>query len=280
MDKIVTLLEIQKLARDAQNEKSLGFVAVNKTSDIIPYTQAVFWTYHHKNLKLISVNGNAVLDNEGPYAIAVADKIQSYLKQNIRDIKDFSYDAHLKMGGPYNYIIPFYTQYDGIIGGLLIEGNTPINEDNKKLLSEISEHYAQSLALIFLRKNNKTFFKLSGFNTYKKYVFLILLFMMLFPVRLSITAPAEIVAKESIIITAPYDGIIDEVKITPGSEIKDNDVLAIMDKTQLQSKKDAAQQAMKTAEISLSRTGLESLRNDTKKIDLMRLQSEIKTKKN
>jgi hypothetical protein len=279
MNKIVALLEIQKLTRDAQNDKELGFVATNKTSKIYPYQQAVFWTHNNGIITIVSVSGNAVLDDDGPYAIWVKDEIRQYIKTNDTTIKHVGYNNQLTLGGKHNYIVPFHNTTDGMIGGLFIECDKEMNEDSRDLISELSEHYTQSLALIRLRKNSKSLFSLGRLSKHRKYILIALLIIMLIPVRLSITAPAEIVAKSPVTITAPYDGILEDIKIKPGDTINAGDILAIMDKTQIQSQKDTAAQAMRMAQTSLSRTGMESLRNNEKKVDLMRLQSEIKIKR-
>jgi len=279
MNKIAALLEIQKLARDAQTENELGFVAVNKTNKITAYQQGVFWTYVDNVATILSVSGNVVLDNDGPYAQWVKDKINNYAKNKTNGIEYIAYDNQQMLGGKCNYIIPFTTKAEGLVGGLFIECDKEIGEDNKELLAEISEHYAQSLALIQLRHGNRSILSLGRLTRYKKYALIFGILLMLCPVRLSITAPAEIVAKSPIVIAAPYDGILDDISVNPGDAVTKETILATMDKTQIQSQKDTAEQAMRTAQVSLSRTGIESIRNSDKKTDLMRLRSEIKIKR-
>ena len=282
MSKIAALLEIQKLARDAKTDKELGFVVANKTNKIYPYQQAVFWTYMNDTIVIQSVSGNVVLDNDGPYAQWVKTHLNQYV-QNIQnkkpEIKHVPYDNQLVLGGKHNYIIPFFTSIDGVLGGIFIECDTEMTEDSKELLAEVSEHYAQSLALIQLRKSNISILSIGRFSKYKKYALCAFILLMLCPVRLSMTAPAEIVAKNPMIITAPFDGILATVNISPGDAVSKGTVLGTMDKTQIQSQKDTAAQSMRTAQTSLSRTGFESLRNNERKVDLMRLRSEIKIKK-
>jgi len=279
MSKIVALLEIQKLSRDAKTVQELGFVAVNKTNKIHDYQQALFWIIDNGAVQITSASGNTIIDDDGPYALWVKSEISKYIKNKITDISCVSYNNEQSLGGVNNYLIPFMTHNDGILGGLWIECKVDMTEGGRQLLFEISEHYSQSLALIQLRKRNKSILAFGRFTRFKKYIIVALFLLMLVPVRLSITAPAEIVARKPVTISAPIEGILNDIVVRPGDMVRADEILATMDKTQLQSQKDAADQAMRTAKTALSRTGLESLRNDEKKVDLMRLRSEIKIKK-
>jgi multidrug efflux pump subunit AcrA (membrane-fusion protein) len=102
-----------------------------------------------------------------------------------------------------------------------------------------------------------------------------------FPTHLTITAPAEIVAASSKVISIPYDGVLEKITIKPGEAVKQGDVIALMDHTTIEAQVDQAQQALNTAQVSLSKTGIESLRDQDsrKKADLQLLRAEIATKR-
>jgi hypothetical protein len=102
---------------------------------------------------------------------------------------------------------------------------------------------------------------------------------LLFPVRLGVTAPAEIIAEESQIVTVPFDGVIRDINVYPGDDIKAGQVLFTMDGTVLEGSRKLAEQELAVASEALSRLQRESLFNPEKKTQLNALQEEINAKK-
>jgi len=112
---------------------------------------------------------------------------------------------------------------------------------------------------MYLRSQRRRLAQVFGMGKYKKYILLALLIGFVWPVRLSITAPAEVIARDAIPITMPYDGVLEEVLVSPSDVVKADDVLAILDETAIKTELDQASLALKTAQASLSRAGMQSI---------------------
>ena len=95
----------------------------------------------------------------------------------------------------------------------------------------------------------------------------------------TITAPAEIVAKNANYVTVPYEGMVEKILVDPGSVVEKGQVLALMENSTLSAQATMAEQALAVAESSLSRLRREALSNPDKKNDLNLLESEIEEKK-
>lgn len=275
MDKLFTLLELQHRAQEAQSRDALIHVIVNETLKIIPYTQAVFFSPDILSVRLEKISGNAVIDPQSLYATDLKKKIKPLTSEHNARIITLSPQAQ----GTHGAALLFRTDKEGLLGGVWLENQSPYSDAERRIIEELSLIYAQCLALWELRASASP---LSFFHTkgkWKKYVLAACLLAALFPVRLSISAPAEIIAKEAKIITVPFDGIIEKITVEPGDEINEGDVLAVMENQSLQSQTDMAEQEMLIAQSALSRVQREALAAPEKKMNLIELQQDIESKK-
>ncbi len=280
MNKIVTLLELQKQIREAKTIKDIGFLAANRTHDLIAYKQAVFWIKNPYGIELKTLSGSATLDDNSPYAIwlkkIIIDKIGDDNSPTVfieADDKDGEWVAS------HNHLISFKTNHEGVLGGLWVESDMFFCDCQVELMHELSDCFAQSLALLRARESRLSLFGFLKFGGYRKWIMMACLALFFLPVRLSMTAPAEIVPDNPTTITMPFDGVIDDIPVNAGDKVQANDVLATMDEIQLKTEMDRADNALRAAQKSLSRAGMESLRSEDKKLELQKLRSDIDLKR-
>lgn len=166
-----------------------------------------------------------------------------------------------------------------LIGGIWLEHDKPLHDAEEELLKEVSASYGLCLAHLILSAQKNSYLSGNKAKKYKLVLMLIALIAFFFPVRLSVTAPAEIVSAKPFIVSAPFDGILDKVLVSPGDEITPNMIVAQMDKTELQARFDNTEQELNIAQSAYARANLESLRNPERRADLRELQSEINAKR-
>jgi hypothetical protein len=147
------------------------------------------------------------------------------------------------------------------------------------VLEELAQSYAQSLAILNLRGRKLFRFSIGSKTLPRKYIAAGLLALCVFPVRLSVTAPAEIVARDPSVITVPYDGVLEKIHVRPGDKVEAGVLLANMDKTTLGAQMDMAAQSLETAKAALARLSREALATPEKKNELNLVQSDIRSKK-
>lgn len=275
MDKLFTLLELQHRAQEAQSREALVHIITNETIRIISYTQAVFFSTDAFSVRLEKISGNAILDSQSIYAADIKKAIKNFLEKPAARVIQLSPETHRTSGA----ISFFRTGEEGMLGGLWLENGAAYNEAEIRILEELSLIYAQSLALWELRSANSMFSFLKGKEAWKKYAALACIILALFPVRLTISAPTEIIAKQAEIVTAPFDGIIEKITVEPGDVVKKEDVLVIMENQSLQAQTDMAEQEILIAQSALSRMQRESLSSPEKKTNLVELQEDIEAKK-
>ena len=269
MDKLFTLLELQRQTLEAQTRDSLLHIIVNETRKLIPYDQAVFWSMEGLMMKLEKISGNAVLDSQSVFA--------ANLKKSVK--KEISSNSTVTLLQPNGAVLMFRTGEEGLLGGLWLENTKPYADAEHRILEELALIYGQALALWNLRRSRSFLPSLKNTKRTKQIAMAAFLLLAFFPVRQTITAPAEITAREAEIVTIPFDGVIETVNVRPGDTVKEGDLLASMEQQSLQAQMDMAQQEIAVVQGALSRVQRESLAAPDKKTQLTELQQQIESKK-
>ncbi len=287
MDALFILLELQKQASQAPDLKTFEFTAVNGTNKLVPYKQAVFWSKSDLGVSLSRVSGNATLDPEGSYG----QWLKGFIKRNLdkrtdglavfsaKTIEGSERAEWAEYAGAHGALIAFQTPKEGLLGGLWLERDKAFSKPELSLLSEMAGLYAQIYALLKLRERSALLSPWKSFKKRQKIITAVFVALCLFPVRMTLTAPAEIVAQSPTVITVPYDGVLDEVSVKPGDEVLAEQLLFTMDKTDLEGKIESAGEALRSAQSNLSRLRRESLSAPEKKVELNALVSEIAARK-
>lgn len=286
MDKILILLDLIKQTAQAEDKQAFQHIALNKTNDLVPYKQAIFWEKTDFGIMLGNVSGNNTLDKNAPYAQFLKTFIKNRTTSD-EHVECMSYDnvdaasqADWKEYiGKHAALIYLHTQEEGILGGLWLERDKAFNKGEKGILEELAIGYSQSYALLEMREKGSFLSPWKRLKKYQKILWLLFLILCLLPIRLSVTAPAEIVAKDPMVVTVPFDGVIDEVDVTPGERVTNNMTVFTMDKTDLEGQIDAARQSLQSAQKNLSRLRRESISAPEKKVEITRLNSEIAERK-
>lgn len=276
MEKLFTLLELQRRSQEASSLQAFAHIIVNETHKLIPYKQALSWRADGLTPTLEKVSGNVLLDPKGPYAIKIKDKISDLIANPDDDVvKNFVADDGMQVA-----LLLFRTREDGLLGGLWLEDSKPFAEADLHILEELSMSYAHALALLQLR-DRASFVSLFKGNAskYKKYALICVCVLAFLPVRLTITAPAEIIAKDADIITVPFDGMIETVHVSPGEAVVKGQILATMENSALSAEMDIARQDLEVTESSVARLSRQSLSAPDKKSDLTAAESEIENKR-
>ena len=287
IEKALILLDLQKDALNAESPEALKFLITNKTHALINYTHAVFWTGTPENPKPALVSGNTSLDDKSPYAQwfsstlskNVAGKAEHIVQIKGAELEDKDKEAWAENAAPHALILKFKTSEEGALGGLWIERKKAFDDAEIALLEELHTSYSAALALQKRRIPAQFFASFTTLKKHQKLFWLALIILAIFPVRLSMTAPAEIISQSPSVLSAPFNSTVEEITIKPGDAVKENDVLVIMERQKLESDQQAAQQALEIARTNLASIRRQALTSPEKKTELEVLQAEIDIKK-
>ncbi len=287
MDKLFTLLALQRQAQEAENAQALAHIITNETLKIVPYRQAVFWNAEGAAVSLKAVSGNVTLDDKGSYAQALTKLIKKHAflakseEQEPENIRTFSPAGLNSEDGDFANpaaMVIFKTAQDGILGGLWLEREKGFKKAELQILSELAVTYSHALATVKLREGSLAKMLWGGIKKTRWFILTAVLIGLLCPVRLAITAPAEIVARSPSVVSAPFDGTLDKILVRPGDHVTAGQVIAEMDKINLGANLESAQQELSLARAGLARLRREALSSPEKKGELKKLEADIAIK--
>jgi len=112
----------------------------------------------------------------------------------------------------------------------------------------------------------------------RRYTALALLFL-LFPVRLTLLAPGELVPARPAVIRAPLEGTVDRFFVSPNSRVKAGDPLFQLDLTTLESRLEVARQGLATAEAEYRQSAQQAVFEAKSKAQLAQLQGRVAERK-
>jgi len=266
----IALLELARRARAATTQDELVFHLVNGTHTLVPYRQAVLWTTEGRPRGL---SGVSQADINAPYVQWLSrlqdESLKTCVEAGVVDVSALSPD----MQEAWHEWLPAYGLYTPFAGstpgGLLCARERTWTDQEIAIMREwldIWLHAWQALV-----EKNKPRSKLSwqafrsawasrswrnwlGIGTqlpwYKRkiwWIFAGVVVFFLFPVRLTVLAPGELVPTDPIIVRSPIEGVIDTIHVQPNELVTRGQPLFDFDQALLRSRAEVAEQSLETA---------------------------------
>ncbi len=298
---LIKLISFFKQVRHKESLESLGFFFVNDLFNIIPYRQCILWCYNAGQVKLIAASGQVDIEQNSPLAQfvlkAVKRKISdhplssnasarsSYIKENgYAHVSELTADERSTFSDEdiSEFLSPnmshiFLLEDAGVVGGVLLAREKPLGEMERAVLEDAGDALAEKL--LFFRRGRSLFkFFSGGVSKVKVVLALAVLLFCLWPVRFSVTTYAEVVAKDSQVVTIPFDALIEDVHVEPNDVVRTTDSLFALDNTRLKNEYALSKQFLDTARASLAKTEREVFSDPAKIPELNLLKEELKIK--
>lgn len=105
-------------------------------------------------------------------------------------------------------------------------------------------------------------------NPRRRYKWLAII-ILLFPMRLTVLAPAELVPANPAIIRAPIEGVVDQFFVTPNQQVSEGQLLFKLDLTTLTSRMNVAEQETQIASSEYRQSALQSLSDSKSRAQLV-----------
>ena len=285
---ISNLLQLEQNCRNAKNYNELKYIIVNETKRVIDYKQAFLFIENRKSsLKIEAISNLSSIDRSSVYIQSIENIGNQFYKKS-KDINkvqklpldsiDFYDKKNLEETGYLNSLmIPLNVQKEDATLNcylLLLRDFEFIYEEK-----EISKHLSKSLSY-FLYATRKCNIKSKvSFTGYYKYIFVILFLCMFIPVKLSVLAPLEVVAKDPFIVTSPLKGAIEEIKVKPNEYIKKGTLVLQLDETDYKNRYILVKKNLEIIEARLKTTQQGSFYNSDYKANIDKLKAEVQLAK-
>ncbi|MCX4029328.1 HlyD family efflux transporter periplasmic adaptor subunit [Endozoicomonas sp. SM1973] len=288
------LLQMERDIRQLHNRDQLKFMICNETHRLVPYDQAIFVVFpvsdssQHdlQSVKVEAISSMSQVDNDAPLVAWLKSVIKHLIKtgdaRNISEIKPDSIPLILRKEWfswcPGQALWCPLISTSGIIqGGLwLLRKKTWLKSDIT-ILDYLADAYTYSWEALAPQQSWRQvlYAHLSGRIKWFLLLFILLGFI---PVRMSVLANAQVVARNPIVISAPMDGVIHEINITPNQEVTKGDVLFTLDDTNIRNKHAVANKALEVADANYLRATQQAFADARSKSELAILKAVLAEK--
>jgi hypothetical protein len=302
---LLKLIELAQRARAAASANELAFLAVNDTRVLLPYRQAALWLGAkgvHTLSGVVAVEANAPytqwLDQlcrtlAGQYTGQGAVTVDAtQLPDQVKAAWDEWLPAALTWVPLRGMRHPEHKDEHSVVdqAGLLLASDQALRPDELALLDEwmdIWQHAWRarhrparwSFAALPARLRNWW----NGGAQDKRWrrrlaAGLGVLLVLLFPVRLTVLAPGELVAANPATIRAPLDGVIADFAVSPNQTVSAGQLLFSFDQAPIGSRLDVAREALSTAQAEYRQAAQLMLNDPRAKTQLAALLGKIAEK--
>lgn len=297
-DALAAVWALARQARQAASDRELAFMLVNDTQGLAHYRQAALWL---KEEGAYSLSGVVQIEANASYVLwleSVCTHLASQADVPSRTLT--STDLPDSLGQEWAQWWPEHAVWLSMsrpgepanVGGLLLLRDEPWRDQELALLREWVDAWWHAfdakhsprlrtlqawrgrLRSLFERQPGQVWWKQSSFR-----VLGLLSIVLLFPVRMTVLAPGELVPAHPVIMRAPLDGVIDVFHVQPNQTVQANQPLFGFDEVVIQARLDLALQSLATTETDYRQTSQMALTDVKSKSQLALLLGKVDEKR-
>jgi multidrug resistance efflux pump len=279
------LLQLEGMVRAAQTQQELQFFFVNETRRLVPYRQAMLLippTPSAQSYEVQAASSVPVVDRTVP--------LMQWTERLIRDLRNRSTgpeilhiaeaDCPAELRPDWKEFTPGYglwcpLKHPGgqILGGLWLTQAQPWADHEITVLQRLSEAYAYAWHAVGSSNSRRWRWGLS--RTTMWILAIAMLGALAIPVPMSTLAPAKIVAKDPLIVSAPIDGVIAEILVLPNTLVSEGQTLFKYEDTTFRSEYEVAERNLDVAMAQYRRAAQGSFGDAEQKAGVPLLKAEV-----
>lgn len=249
-----TLLLIEQEARKAETLSELSFVIANDTRRLLPCDQVFFWLSDDFSVPRIHRASNvSEVDANSPkvrwievllkWCIAQPWHTDIHILQQDQLPESLATDWHQYFPEKILYV-PISGR--GFSGGLLLASKKPWLEGHQALAEVMAGAYGHAWQA--LRKPDRRRAFVAHMQQFRWRYIVAAVVLLLYPARQYVLAPAEVVSRQPILITAPITGVIEKVHVQPNQQVGVETLLFQLEDIDLENRLVLSQRALDVAE--------------------------------
>lgn len=276
---------------EVSDANELAFLVANETWHLVPYRQAaVFFddSFGRPRLKAITGLVNALEPtpcNLWLSQVCAALGATPAEAAQARTLTSSDLPPELREGWAewwpaYALFQPLVTTAGRRLGAVLYVRDDSWGEADLNLLRLLHQHYAHRLESF--GANRRTLpERWQAFRRHPWWVWAtvaLLTALAFFPVRLTVLAPAEIIALQAEVVAAPTDGVVYVMPVQPNQPVTKGQLLFSLDDTTLRNKLDIARKTLEVARANALTAEQKSFDDLKSKEELAALQGQVREK--
>jgi hypothetical protein len=273
------------MIRAAGTQQELQFLFVNETRRLVPYRQAVLLipsTAPSSRHEVRAASSVPVVDRTVPLIQWTERVLQELSKvstgSEIRHITEAECPAEfraewMEFTSGHGLWCPLKHPDEQVLGGLWLTRDHPWLEHEVTILQRLSEAYAYAWRALGPSKGVRWRWGMNRTVTWL--LTMAMVGALVIPVRMSTLAPAKIVAKDPVIVSAPIDGVIADILVLPNTQVSKGEVLFRYEDTTFRSDYQVAERNLDVAMAHYRRAAQGSFVEADQKADVPFLKAEV-----
>lgn len=257
---------LEARARAANNLAELGFSMANDSYNLLAFRQALVFVGDDQDARLLTVSGLAKPTEDSPYLLWLR-RSWPWLAQQLTaapgwlvppaegegsDIPAGVLDGWQEWWPQGVFGLPIQTRSGQPLGCICFLLDQPPNQLQVQALNQLRQTWAYCWEMLAGKPVVAWKNRWKKLSTAKKRLLALgLIIFLLFPVRQSALAPAEVIALDAATVAAPLDGVIKTIHVRPNQAVKAGQPLFSLDETTLSSRLEVAQKSVAVADAEL-----------------------------
>ncbi len=280
--KLAALLQFEADIRRLETVEELQYFVANEARQVLPYGQMFVLRQARigQGFEVQCASSLATVDRNAPLIHALEKAIERLAQDHGLEQPNAFDAASLRADEafdqyPYSQLHwqPLLGKAGEVFGAMLFARDEPLREGEKYRAARIAETAAHSwLAL----SGGKPVRRLPVIDSKKKkWIAVAIAVILLFPVRLTALAPAEIVAERPYIVAAPFSGRIASIEVPPNAPVKAGQVLLRFDDVRLDNELELAEERLAVARSRLERSTSSAFSDEDETSDIAIMRAEV-----
>ena len=277
----------------ARSVEEVEFLLVNEPFSLLHYEQAFLWKPDVLGRPaLTAASGLAEVDANSPFGLwfsrAVEFAIGTTSESSVRPLVAADFPTALNDGAEwiahFTVVVLLKAPTGEALGGLWFGRSNPFLEEELTLAAWLGQQsefvlWAWRREQLALKKRIAAMAPLRWralSRTRKVMVLGLTSLVLIFPVRLSVLAPAEVAPLKPHPVTASIDGVVSRILIEPNQPVRTGAPLVEMDDTATRNRLLVAQKTLEVARADLVRAAGKAFAEDASKSELQLLDSRVR----
>jgi len=256
---LISLLEIEAEAREAQTLLDLHYIIANQTPKLTKARQVfVFRCRSLKKMQLVAITGLASVDHTVPL-IHLLERLTQERSCRKKDMAGQVFDTlhlseefnDLKKTYPFHAMCwqVFTNRHGDTIGGMLLARENEWSQADLIVAGRLKGAFQHAWAAL----KDGTRFK-GPSRLIRPWPWLLVigcLLAMAIPVPMATLSPMEIIPADPFIVAAPIDGVIKKIEIEPNARVAKGDLLVSFENTAMKNQLELAEREVLVASARL-----------------------------
>lgn len=249
-----TLLQIEARAMEAPTLAALRFTIVNETHALTPFRQAALFEQEGSKLRLVAASGLVSVANDSPFAVWLTQFAQRFPREpqvhrlDYNDASDIDAPHWSEWLPDHLLLVPLRGRQNELRGWVMYAREELWSDSDSSYLERLHATFGYCHAALGHKQQSAWLGIKTLFSRRYRWLVVAGLAMSLFiPIRLSVLAPAEVIALNAKAVAAPQDGVVGSFAVQPNARVKAGDLLFSLDDSALSNRRQVAIKGLEIA---------------------------------